>query len=370
MSASGVTQYADLDYDRIFDEKYLAILATGDFKTAIAGYITKYNELIASSLYFKKGIFNYYNAGSISKSLTDHGFFKASHTVNLNGDNRLEITSQKDLDDLIAAEKESISSDTDLKAKFAAIEKVLNKNVDARSFESYLSDHEDILPELADMATFKRRVWLSYLNSKYELLADLVSKYQAAEQRKKEIEEQASKERTQWETVIDIFNSRFFVPFKLTATNKQSVVLGEQPMLTVNFRFEDGADHANVERPQLMQTLSTGEKKALYILNIIFEVEARKMAHQETIFIVDDIADSFDYRNKYAIIQYLKDIADVPFFHQIILTHNFDFFRTLHSRFIAYPQCLLAIQNQQRTISHASCRNQKRLCERLEAPLF
>lgn len=53
---------------------------------------------------------------------------------------------------------------------------------------------------------------------------------------------------------------------------------------------------------------------------------------QKTLFIVDDIADSFDYKNKYAIIEYLKDIGDNEIFHQIILTHNFDFHRTVSSR--------------------------------------
>jgi len=41
---------------------------------------------------------------------------------------------------------------------------------------------------------------------------------------------------------------------------------------------------------------------------------------------------SFDYKNKYAIVEYLKDIANEPNFYQIILTHNFDFFRTIGSR--------------------------------------
>jgi len=60
------------------------------------------------------------------------------------------------------------------------------------------------------------------------------------------------------------------------------------------------------------------------------------------LLIVDDIADSFDYQNKYAIIQYLKDINEDGLFRQVILTHNFDFFRTLESRFVGYPGCLMA----------------------------
>src|SRR5690606_35823509 len=45
-----------------------------------------------------------------------------------------------------------------------------------------------------------------------------------------------------------------------------------------------------------------------------------------------DIADSFDYKNKYAIIEYLKDISENDFFYQIVLTHNYDFYRTISGR--------------------------------------
>jgi hypothetical protein len=115
-------------------------------------------------------------------------------------------------------------------------------------------------------------------------------------------------------------------------------------MLSLAFTFEDGVDHASVEREALMRVLSTGEKRAFYVLNIIFEVEARKKAKQDTLFVVDDIADSFDYKNKYAIIQYLKEISEVPYFNQIILTHNFDFFRTINSRFVDYSHCLMTLK--------------------------
>lgn len=104
----------------------------------------------------------------------------------------------------------------------------------------------------------------------------------------------------------------------------------------------DGKETAAIDRAKLLQTLSTGEKKALYILNVIFEIETRLKAGQETLVIVDDVADSFDYQNKYAIIQYLKYISEYGNFKQIILTHNFDFFRTVSSRFVGYSGCLMA----------------------------
>src|SRR5437899_8739755 len=112
-------------------------------------------------------------------------------------------------------------------------------------------------------------------------------------------------------------------------------------MPSLGLTLEDGADSAPINKSALIDVLSTGEKKALYVLNIIFEIQARVKAGQETLLVVDDIADSFDYKNKYAIIQYLQDIADEQCFKQILLTHNFDFFRTVNSRFVRYSHCLM-----------------------------
>lgn len=48
--------------------------------------------------------------------------------------------------------------------------------------------------------------------------------------------------------------------------------------------------------------------------------------------VLDDIADSFDYKNKYAIIEYLNDIRRDDNFHLMVLTHNYDFYRTVRGR--------------------------------------
>lgn len=332
----------DVPYDLIFDEKVQGFLDTQDFKTAIEAFIKKYNDLLAASTYFKKGVFNYYNAAQIARQLADNGFFAARHSVNLNAGEKKEITTQKELEDLIASEREAISNDTDLRKKFAEIEKLIQRNVTLRGFEAYLLDHEELLPKLANMDVFRQEVWKAYIETRFELYRTLLDKYEAAEARRKEIQEQADKERTQWEEVIDIFNSRFVVPFKLQAANKVDVILGQQEMLSLEFIFSDGAEQAPVDRAALLQALSTGEKKALYVLNILFEIEVRKKAAVDTLIVVDDIADSFDYKNKYAIIQYLMDISDSPHFRQIILTHNFDFYRTVESRFVGYSNCLMA----------------------------
>ena len=101
----------------------------------------------------------------------------------------------------------------------------------------------------------------------------------------------------------------------------------------------------SIEKTNLLQALSSGEK-ALYILNIIFEVQARKEENQETLFIVDDIADSFDYKNKYAIIQYLKEISEEPIFYQIILTLILISLEQLKVEVVDYPNCLFSYKTE------------------------
>ena len=333
---SGIT------YDIIFDDKILAFIETKDVKTAILEYIEKYTELLNASTYFEKGIFNYFNAATIAKNLADNGFFDAKHSVILNADKQKTINSKADLEEVIEEEKNAILTNKELRTRFDKFDKLIQKNTNLRDFHNYLLDNEFILPYFENIAAFKEAVWKSYFKIKIDLYNSLIEKYQKVEARRAEIEEEAKRESTQWHKVIDIFNSRFHVPFKINPENQIAVILGQESSLNLTFTFHDETDSVIVGKNELIRGLSTGEKKALYILNIIFEIETRKKSKKDTVFVIDDLADSFDYKNKYAIIEYLKENLEVPHFHQIILTHNFDFFRTIESRYVKYSQCFMA----------------------------
>ena len=188
------------------------------------------------------------------------------------------------------------------------------------------------MPELANPELFKEKLWKSYFVQNKELYKSLMDEYNKGKKRIKEITDLASQQATEWQDVINIFNQRFSVPFKVVIENKQDVIL-RRVTPNIKFQFMDDAGVAvPVERGDLIGVLSNGEKRALYILNIIFEVEARKSADHSTLFVIDDIADSFDYKNKYAIVEYLNDILVQGDFYQIILTHNYDFYRTVSGR--------------------------------------
>ena len=169
--------------------------------------------------------------------------------------------------------------------------------------------------------------------------------YESVREKQAAIYAQAANQRTQWEEVIDIFNRRFSVPFKLHVVNRIDVMLGSDQIMELGFTYDDGAESTDIRRDDLLKYLSNGERKAFYVLNVIFEVERRRKDRQSTLLVIDDLADSFDYQNKYAIVQYLRDISNEGLFKQIILTHNFDFLRTIESRFVSYANCLMALKS-------------------------
>jgi len=336
--------FADVEYDTLFNDETQKLLDTGDAKTAIDAYVARYNELLAASQFFKKGIFEYYGAGQIAEALMKHGFFKANHTVNLKSNGTVrEITTKKELEQVIEDDKKTILTDKLLRQQFDQLATLLYKNQARRDFQDYLMSHETLVAHLSNVRTFKEAIWKSYLKTSMDLYRELMSKYDSVSARLREIEAQAAIESTQWQEVIDIFNDRFVVPFTLQVENKIDVMLEDEP-IKLAFVYHDGNDHAPVERNKLLDVLSTGERKALYILNIIFEVEVRRKDKRETLMVIDDLADSFDYQNKYAIIQYLREINEDKLFKQIIMTHNFDFLRVLHSRFVR-DNCLMAMKD-------------------------
>lgn len=118
------------------------------------------------------------------------------------------------MEELVEKELLKLAKDPELLKTFAEIKKLFEKNITVREFHAYISGQEHLLPHLSNMGLFKENVWKSYVKANQPLYDDLMMKYSQARARRKEIEEQARKEQTHWETAIDLFNDRFFVPFR------------------------------------------------------------------------------------------------------------------------------------------------------------
>ncbi|WP_280673542.1 MULTISPECIES: hypothetical protein, partial [unclassified Dysgonomonas] len=321
--------YSSIVFNEIFNDKVYAFLQKKSFNTKIKEYIAIYDKLVdEKTTFFKKGDFDHYNAETISKSLKDNGFFKAHHKVKIKD---IEIGDIFELETIIKEEKEKVLNDPELTSKFTEIDKALNANNECRNFKNYIAANQEILKEFIDLENFKKKLILNYIANHKGELDVFVKLYIATKTRRNEITVEAKKEHSEWVRVLDIFKNRFTVPFEIKINNQEDVILKNEPASLI-FTYNDGVGTKDLGGAEIQRSLSTGEQRVFYLLNIIFQIETKKKLNTEQLVIVDDIADSFDYKNKYAIIEYLKDIAEESLFKMIILTHNFDFYKTVKNR--------------------------------------
>lgn len=322
-------------YNDVFDKKGAVKAFIDKYKTELQNYISKYGDLLTqSSFYQKKNGYSFgtYQANQLYASVEDNSFFEVNHRILLQ--NNEEIHSVEELKTIIEKEQNKVLNNKELKKIFDSITKAIDKNVDLRGFKSVLEKHPDWIPEIIDYENFKKKVWFGHLSTleMKPYISDFIKVYQENKTELETVIEKASEQKDKWVKILELYKARFHVPFNVSIENQQDIILkAESAKLKFTYLNEDGID-VETGRDMLNQVLSRGERRAFIILQFIFDMESRKSLNQETLLIMDDIADSFDYQNKYAIIEYIKDLANIQNFYSILLTHNYDFYRTLASR--------------------------------------
>lgn len=326
------TEY-DFKYNDIFDKDKKVKKFLEDNKDLINEYFTQYNNLITKSNFFSSANtdnpFGTYQANELLISINNNAYFEAGHKLKLK--EREEIINSSELKKIYEEEISNILSDTKLKKTFESIDKKVSANAELRIFKSVITKNNSILIKLQDYESFRIELWINYLSEIKSDTLELVNFYGKVKEDLNNIINEAKKEVTTWEDIIKIFNMRFHVPFEAKLKNREDVILREQTA-NLSFVYKEDNNTKQVSKDELMKVLSRGEKRAFFILQILFEIEARKTNNQNTLLVLDDISESFDYKNKFAIIEYIKDLTKLNIFKIIVLTHNFDFYRTLSSR--------------------------------------
>lgn len=323
----------EFKYNDIFDKKKNVKKFLDKNEGNLENYISNYKTLLSQSKFFSDSAnsFGTYQANAILKSIEDNAFFEAGHALDLSGGG-IKISSSEELQELVQSEIENIVNDKSLKDIFDKVDKAIGANAELRAFKKAIEINNLLLLELKDYEAFRKKVWVSYFKILEEDASSLHSYFTAQKKQLKEIFDQAKAEVKIWRELISTFNSRFYVPFDVVLKNQEDVILKEEGA-NLTFLYKDSElTPVECDKTSLLNTLSKGEQKAFYILQLLFDVESRKDDASDTLIVFDDIADSFDYKNKYAIIEYINDLHRADGFRIIILTHNFDFYRTVASR--------------------------------------
>lgn len=338
--------FTTIKYSDIFNPDVQKYLSDPKNIEQIKEYELRYNELIEKSPIFKRGVFSHNNAETISENLSSNGFFNAEHKIVLHGLNK-EIETAEDFALTLKTEKEKIFSDEKLQKKFDKINNALGKRALIK-LRLTIENNQEMIPLLADFESFRRKVWVDILQSMGEELNAVLEEFTKCQATILEVKEQAKLETTQWDNVLSVFKSRFTAPFDIEVPNMADVAFADRmPEFVFKYVDPDTSEEMIVQRKELEKVLSQGEKRALFLLNIINDLEALKLLNNPKLIVVDDVAESFDYKNKYAIIEYLQEMMQNNNFHFIILTHNFDFYRTVANRAqdVIYPQMAQRIKS-------------------------
>ena len=321
-----------MSYSTIFNPKTIELYQDPKFIKNILKYIEILEELVNNSGLLSKN-FDDYKAEQLGKSFAKFDLFSADHFVILK--NGSEVKSIKEWNKKFDEEIGKIESDASLKSVYNEINKLLNKNIETLALKELITTNPFLIRYFDNIEELKTTIWLNNALEFQPIIDNLLIQFEKSEKRTKEIYEIANQSRGRWEKIVNDFNNRFLVPFSIRIKNQANVLLkAEAPNIV--FDYERGLDKVEKAQTELMQVLSMGEKRALYLLQLLFDVEILKEESKDKkekiLIVVDDIADSFDYKNKYAIIEYLKEISDYHYFDLLILTHNFDFYRTISSR--------------------------------------
>lgn len=337
---SGYTErpfMADVTYEKLFNDKTMAVYKKPEFISSIAAYIESLSGLLATSPVLTTS-FTERSAEALSKAFDTNDLFGAQHKVQLR--DGTVITSTKQWKSIVNEQMNIIYKDPALSSEFKKLKTMLNANNETAALRRIIVAHQEIIPLLHDIPGLKQQIWLycfHHLDSSFDSYYSNFSQYT---EKIRALYDQAEAQSESWQNVVDQFNRRFRVPFKVKINNKANFLLkDEAPNLSFEYTRGSGDDLqiTDLQQDDMMVSLSMGERRALYLMYILFDLERIKHCDrpngERVLIIADDVADSFDYKNKYAIIEYLDGLAkENDFVDLLILTHNFDFYRSLMSR--------------------------------------
>jgi hypothetical protein len=355
-------EYKSIDYKMLTETKITDFLDKPATQVMLQKYAETYEKILRNSEYFQENAFDYLNAFSVQRNLEENNFMEPEVgnwvTLKKKDGSTEEVKSINDLRAKYESDKNRIFETLEQQEEYRKFDDALGKNSDLRKLQLWVRQHKELVPYLQNYKSARKQLWYIHFQDHQESYDNYIAIYEA---RKTELNNLISRSRglmTEWKKVVDDFKLSFAPPFDMEVKNKEDVILQQQrPIIVLKYQDDRGGSTRELDADVLYrQVLSKGERRALYILCVMFELHMRKLSNKESLIIFDDIADSFDYRNKYAIIEYLHEISleSANKIYMILLTHNYDFFRAFRMRcsiqFHTSPKALEA-QRKQGTIT-------------------
>lgn len=313
-----------VSYSTLYNSKTESILNDSTFKQKAEEYQKLKNVKLNAKIF--NNDFSIQELQSMNDAAKKNKYYAAGHKFEING----ESLDEKGVDELLSNSILEAYGSDEMKMTFQNAKSILEKNNDSRKVVATLSDNEWLLEKLSNPNKFKDDLIFCKLKDSMEEIMDAKVEIEKIRKEIETIFENANKSEPIWKRVIDTYNQRFYNRhFDISITNQVNAIIGIQQPVFVK-KLKNSTTEITEE---IFERFSSGEKRAIFILYFLYEIELKKLSGTDFTIVVDDIVDSFDYKNKYAMIEYLNELAKDSQIQLIILTHNFDFYRACKHAF-------------------------------------
>lgn len=328
INSANSADISKINLKKIFQKAYNAIDDI-DFKNKAEKYIEVFNNKIKIELFDDN--FDHTNCMDFISNLKKTSFLSeiSERGVVIKGEAYYDIKKlEKLFDDAIT----KISSDPEVIEKTNELLKTMGTAQEAKNLRKEMVSDPLLIVQLSLGRKEIIRIYLKQTGIDFNYWIKTLEKTKMEVSRKLK---EAVEQKSLFDKAIEIYTNRFHPVFDISIENRAESVLGLQvPMIVFKHKR---CLSKTINESELYSILSSGEKTTLNILKFIVEYEANKS--QRPFIILDDIVETFDYANRYAFIEYITDLVnqDVPV---VVLTHNFEFYRTISSRIPKLVNCI------------------------------
>ena len=302
-------------YKDIFDDWTVeGLLSSTTFQDNIQAFLDEANNIFENPdySYLSRGQFSFWQFQNVADSLRKNNFFSSEgNALCLAGNNQ----NQEQLNQKIS-EIEWVLQST---PAFIKIRQDLNKTDKWSKVVALLETVPNLLEYLQNIDDFRKNLWYQYI---HEIVDDhwniIFNEIRRLYRQLLTDISNLNIQNTERNNALAIFKDRFHMPFEMRIDNLQNVIFGEIPVVRFEFRDEDTWAVVLKQQLEVSNTLSQWEKRALFLLNMIFDFEKikkdiRDNPGQEILIVADDVADSFDYRIFARTCWVSGDLSDYPY---------------------------------------------------------
>lgn len=313
-------QITQVNFKKIFQKSY-DFIDSENFKIQVSNYIDIVNKRVKEELFDEK--FDENNCLLFLNALKKEGFLNRDKKRGLIIQNK-EYYDFTEVEKLFKETIKKIADDPKVLEINKELLKTIGNSVEANNIKKEIVDNPILVKELSFGKKNLVRIALKNLGVKTKYWLELLQKTKTE---LTEILFQVKDKKSYFEEAIDIYKKRFHPVFDIDLVNRQESMLGlEVPYIV--FKHKSNPTY-ELDEDKLYDILSSGEKTTLNIIKFIVEYISNQK--NNPIIILDDIVETFDYSNRYAFIEYINDMVRKGV-TLIVLTHNFEFYKTLSSR--------------------------------------